>query len=319
MNRSDLRAVALGGGHGLAASLRALRRITPRITAVVTVADDGGSSGRLRKEFNVLPPGDLRMALAALCDDAEWGHTWARVVQHRFGGDGDLQGHSVGNLLIAALWEETSDIVAGLDWLGALLRIEGRVLPCSTVPLDVVATIEQPDGSVDTVRGQVAVATHKGRVSSLWLEPAQPPACPQAVDAIRDADVLVLGPGSWYTSVLTHMAIPEIREAFVTSPATKILVLNVDPGSDETGGFAAHSLIDVVGQSAPDITFDAVISDVASSQDVQSLVASAAQLGAEVVIESVGAGQGTGVHDPLALARSISGVLAKHGRIQPWL
>ena len=318
MSRSDLRAVALGGGHGLAASLRALRRITPRITAVVTVADDGGSSGRLRKEFNVLPPGDLRMALAALCDEAQWGHTWAKVVQHRFGGDGDLRGHSVGNLLIAALWEETNDIVAGLDWLGALLRIEGRVLPCSTVPLDVVATIEHVDGSTETVRGQVAVATSKGRVSSLWLEPQQPPACPQALDAIRDAQVLVLGPGSWYTSVLTHLAIDEIRTAFMESTATKILVLNVEPGSDETGGFAAHSLIDVLQDNAPGLTFDAVISDVGSSQDLASLTESAARMGAAVYVDPVSHGPGSGVHDPEALARSLAGVLATHGRIAPW-
>ena len=110
---------AFGGGHGLAASLSALRRVTDDVTAIVTVADDGGSSGRLRQEFGALPPGDLRMALAALCGDDEWGTTWARVVQHRFGGDGDLAGHSLGNLLIAGLWDLLGDPVAGLDWVGA--------------------------------------------------------------------------------------------------------------------------------------------------------------------------------------------------------
>jgi len=111
--------VALGGGHGLAASLSALRRVTPDVTAIVTVADDGGSSGRLRQEFGVLPPGDLRMALAALCGDDDWGMTWSRVVQHRFGGRGDLAGHSLGNLLIAGLWDLLGDPVAGLDWVGS--------------------------------------------------------------------------------------------------------------------------------------------------------------------------------------------------------
>ncbi len=115
------RVVALGGGHGLAASLSALRRVTDEVTAVVTVADDGGSSGRLRDELGVLPPGDLRMALAALCGDDEWGQTWARVVQHRFRSGGPLEGHAVGNLLIVALWELLDDPVRGLAWMGRLL------------------------------------------------------------------------------------------------------------------------------------------------------------------------------------------------------
>ena len=132
--------VALGGGHGLAASLRALRRVTDALTAVVTVADDGGSSGRLREELGVLPPGDLRMALAALCGDDEWGRTWSDVVQHRFDSDGDLHGHAVGNLLIVALWELLEDPVTGLDWVARLLGAEGRVLPMAAVPLEIAGT-----------------------------------------------------------------------------------------------------------------------------------------------------------------------------------
>src|ERR1700733_13602888 len=124
-----LRVVAFGGWHGLPASLSALRRVTDDVTAIVTVADNGGSSGRLREEFGGLPPGDLRMALAALCGDDEWGTTWASVVQHRFGGDGDLAGHSLGNLLIAGLWDLLGDPVAGLDWVGRLLRVTGRGVP----------------------------------------------------------------------------------------------------------------------------------------------------------------------------------------------
>src|ERR1700737_4258168 len=143
---TGLRAVALGGGHGLAASLAALRRVTDDLAASVTVADDGGSSGRLRREFGVLPPGDLRMALAALCGDDEWGTTWSKVVQHRFGGSADgegseLAGHAVGNLLIVALWDLLGDTVAGLDWVGRLLGTGGRVLPMAAVPLDIVAEV----------------------------------------------------------------------------------------------------------------------------------------------------------------------------------
>ena len=119
---------ALGGGHGLAASLRALRRVTSQVTAVVGVSDDGGSSGRIREQFGVVPPGDLRMALAALCGDDDWGSTWARVLQHRFSSSGDLDGHALGNLLITALWEETGDLVSGLDWVARLLDARGTVL-----------------------------------------------------------------------------------------------------------------------------------------------------------------------------------------------
>src|ERR671935_2675957 len=137
--------VALGGGAGLSASLTALRRITGDLTAVVTVADDGGSSGRLRDELGVLPPGDLRKALAALCGDDDWGQTWARVIQHRFQSKGDLHDHAVGNLLIVALWEQLGDHVQALDLVGKLLGAHGRVLPMSAVPLDIEAAVRGID------------------------------------------------------------------------------------------------------------------------------------------------------------------------------
>jgi len=134
---------ALGGGHGLFAALSALRRVTRQLSAIVTVADDGGSSGRLRRQYGVLPPGDLRMALAALCGDDAWGTTWSRVVQHRFTGEeAELGGHAVGNVLIVALWELLGDTVQGLDWVGRLLGAYGRVLPMASVPLDLVAELK---------------------------------------------------------------------------------------------------------------------------------------------------------------------------------
>ena len=150
--------VALGGGHGLSATLRALRHVTHRLTAVVTVADDGGSSGRLRREFDCLPPGDLRMALASLCEDSEWGLTWRDVLQHRFEGQGELDNHALGNLLILALWQLLGDEVAGLDWVGRLLTIHGRVVPMSSSPLVIEADIVS-GGSRRRVSGQVAVAS----------------------------------------------------------------------------------------------------------------------------------------------------------------
>ncbi|HET6295438.1 MAG TPA: gluconeogenesis factor YvcK family protein, partial [Kribbella sp.] len=152
------RVVALGGGHGLAASLSALRQVTDQLTAVVTVADNGGSSGRLRRELGVLPPGDLRMALAALCRDDEWGRTWADVLQHRFKSEGELHDHAVGNLLIVALWELLGEAVDGLDWVARLLGAQGRVLPMSAVPLDITARVLGVDPlhpeQITEIRGQ---------------------------------------------------------------------------------------------------------------------------------------------------------------------
>ena len=161
--------VALGGGHGLHASLSALRRVVDRLTAVVTVADDGGSSGRLRQEFGVLPPGDLRMALAALCGDDEWGQTWAQVLQHRFAGDGDMRGHVTGNLLIVSLWEQLGDHVQALDWVGRLLGASGRVLPMALTPLVMTAQIRGVDPGRSRRRDDRARAGrggHERRASS---------------------------------------------------------------------------------------------------------------------------------------------------------
>ena len=174
----DVKVVAFGGGHGLYASLSALRRVTGELTAVVTVADDGGSSGRLRRELGVLPPGDLRMALAALCGDDDWGRTWANVLQHRFASEGEMDKHAVGNLLIVTLWELLGDHVGGLDWVGRLLGAQGRVLPMALVPLDITASVSGLDRSdpdaLTTVRGQVEVATTHGRVEAVHLEPDDP-------------------------------------------------------------------------------------------------------------------------------------------------
>lgn len=313
---SRRRVVALGGGHGLASSLQALRRVTDSLTAVVGVADDGGSSGRLRAEFGILPPGDLRMALAALCGDDAWGRTWEQVIQHRFGGEGELAGHSVGNLLITALWEQSGDAVTGLDWVAALLEANGRVLPCSEVPLTIVADVlghdpAQPD-QVSVVRGQVEVATTPGDVLHISLDPPAPPACREAVAAIREADAIVLGPGSWYTSVIPHLVIPELARAITDSPARRIVVLNLNPQVGETTGYAAHTYLDVLYNYLPDLRIDTVIADRNHVEDLAALRTSAADLGEEVFLMDVarsGAGN-AGMHDPQRLAVAFDTVLA---------
>ncbi|MBI1350786.1 MAG: uridine diphosphate-N-acetylglucosamine-binding protein YvcK [Actinomycetales bacterium] len=306
--------VALGGGHGLAASLQALRRVTDSLTAIVGVADDGGSSGRLRSEFGILPPGDLRMALAALCGDDSWGRTWEEVIQHRFGGEGELAGHSVGNLLITALWEHTGDAVTGLDWVAALLGANGRVLPCTEVPLTIVAEVlghdpRRPD-EVTEVRGQVEVATTAGDVLHIALDPPAPEACHEAIVAVEEADALVLGPGSWYTSVIPHLVIPDLARAIADSPAQRVVVLNLNPQVGETSGFAAHTHLDVLYNYLPDLRVDTVIADARHVEDLTALKRSCADLGAELFLMDVSRADAAGIHDPQRLAVAFDTVLA---------
>lgn len=308
------RVVALGGGHGLAASLKALRRITNRLTAVVTVADDGGSSGRLRREFEILPPGDLRMALAALCGDDEEGRVWADVLQSRFGGNGPLAGHAIGNLLIAGLWERLHDPVAGLDMVGRLLDVQGRVLPMSSVPLDIEAEVigmdpEHPDEAV-RVRGQDRVARVPGRVVSVRLVPDSPPACPETLDAVNRADYLVFGPGSWFTSAIPHLLVPDLATAIMESPAQRILTLNLVP-ADETEGYTAAEHIEALAAHAPQLRLDYVICDpsfVANDPHVETY---ARAMGAQLVVAPVRMRDGSPRHDPNRLASVFADVMGR--------
>lgn len=309
--------VAFGGGHGLSSTLQALRRVTDDITAVVGVSDDGGSSGRLRQAFDIVPPGDLRMALAALCGDDGWGRTWARVVQHRFSGDGELGGHAVGNLLIAALWEETGDIVTGLEWVGSLLGAHGKVLPLSTSPLEIVAEVvglHPTDPLFSTeVRGQVAVARTRGRVESVRLEPAGAGACAQALEAVREADALIIGPGSWYTSVLTHLLLPDMRHAFLESSAMKVCNLNLAPQAGETEHFRLHTHLDVLHQQIPDLKIDVVLAERAVVSDRAALERSARRIGARVELATLTQPPVMSTHSPDLLAAAIRTVLPRRG------
>lgn len=306
----DPKVVALGGGHGLAASLSALRRVTSELTAVVTVADNGGSSGRLRNEFGTLPPGDLRMALTALCGDDRWGQTWAELLQHRFDSDGELNGHSLGNLLIVGLWDLLEDQVLGLDWVADLLGARGRVLPMSTTPLDITGTVALPDGSPSDVRvsGQAAVATTKNLLA-VELSPIDPPACPEALKAIEDADFVVLGPGSWFTSVIPHLLVPDQRKALTASDATIVVVLNLEAQPGETEGYAAEDHLAVLHRHAPDLRVDYVIADPTSVPDPEQLNAYVTELGGELVLADVCDSSNSGQHDPIKLAAAYAPLL----------
>ncbi|ATO17369.1 hypothetical protein CO540_28980 [Micromonospora sp. WMMA2032] len=325
------RVVAFGGGHGLSASLRALRHCVPGldldITAVVTVGDDGGSSGRLRAERGGLPPGDLRQALVALAGDHPATRRSAALFQHRFAasapaptpaapvapGAGDpLVGHAVGNLLLHGLTELLGDPVAALDHAGAMLGAVGRVLPMSRQPVGIEARVRGVDPAhpdeVRTVRGQHQVAVTSGTVESLRLTPAAPAACAEAVTAVRAADWLIFGPGSWYTSVLPHLLVPGLADAIVSSPARRLVTLNL-VAEKETSGLSLPDHLDTLRRYLPELKVDMVLADSTAVGDPAAVERAAESLGARLVLAPVAVTDGTPRHDPAALGAALVPVL----------
>ena len=304
--------VALGGGHGLAATLSALRKITTELTAVVTVADNGGSSGRLREEFPILPPGDLRMALAALCADDEWGRTWANIMQHRFVSDGPLNGHAMGNLLLASLWNENEDPIVGLDRVGELLRVIGRVLPMAAQPLDIEGTFITSTGRI-VVRGQKEVATAKGRIESLRVIPENPQARLETLNAIRLADWAIMGPGSWFSSVMPHLLVPMQQDALIRTKAKKILILNLDASSstvgDEFAGSHPEEYLEFFHSYAPELKIDYCLVDSSVVRNARALDAAAAKLGGQVITADVRKGPGSVHHDVAKLTMHLGHIM----------
>lgn len=282
---SGPKVVALGGGHGLAATLQAVRRYAGDITAIVSVADDGGSSGRLREALCIPAPGDIRRCLVAL---AEPGSVWARAFEHRFEA-GELHGHAVGNLVIAGLAAATGDFTAALAEAGRALGAVGRVLPATTVP--VVLKAEAAGGEVE---GQVRVAT-TGRISSVGLVPpdAEPPA--EALAALAAADQIVLGPGSLFTSVLAVVAVPAIREALTAARAPKVYVCNLRPQEPETAGYDVQAHVDALTAHGVDV--DVVVCD--------STRMPVGAVGTNYVERRLARPDGDG-HDPAALAAALA-------------
>jgi uncharacterized cofD-like protein len=265
------------------------------------------------------------MALAALCRDDEWGQTWAHVLQHRFESDGPMHGHAVGNLLIVALWELLGDaprqsgdgLVSGLDWVGRLLGAEGRVLPMATTPLDISAVVrgtraDAPD-ELTTVRGQVEVATTPGSVVSVSLEPDTPDACPEAVAAIRAADWVVMGPGSWYSSVIPHLLVPGLRQAIEETDARVLVTLNLVAQQGETEGLTPADLLERLGRHAPGLDLDMVLADVSTVGDtagaVEALERVAASYGAGLVVADVSRADAIGQHDHEKLRRAYAEIM----------
>lgn len=311
---SGPRVVSLGGGHGLFATLTALRSITSEITAIVTVADNGGSSGRLRQEFPIFPPGDLRMALAALCGDDEWGRSWAQIMQYRFTSDGPLNGHAVGNLLLAALWDRDADPVEGLDRVAALLKARGRVLPMAGQPLDIEA-IFLDAGREIAIRGQKEVAAARGIFQSLRLIPEAPAARPEALAAIASAELITMGPGSWISSVLPHLLVPDQRDQLLRATGKKILILNVnDPFSGEFAGRSALDHLNVIEKMAPTLRFDFVVADSSSIQEgeiASELAIKVSTQGGELLVADLRIDESKSHHDPKKLTSLFSHIVSK--------
>ena len=236
----------------MAATLAALRRYAGSITAVASVADDGGSSGRLREAFGIAAPGDLRKCLVALARDEG---VWTRAFEHRFEA-GELEGHALGNLVIAGLVATTGDLVAALREAGELVGAVGTVLPATTGPVVLKAVAESGE-----VEGQVAVAS-AGRISCVGIVPPDAEATPEAVRAIAEADQIVLGPGSLFTSVLAAVAVRGIREALESATAPKVYVCNLRQQHSETSGFDVASHVDAL--VAHGVTPDVVVHDPAA-------------------------------------------------------
>ena len=284
------RVVAFGGGHGLAVALRAIRRYAGDVTAVVSVADDGGSSGRLRRDLGVPPPGDIRRCLVALAGDDT---PWADAFEHRFSG-GELDGHALGNLVLVGLAETLGSFPDALEEAGRLLHAVGRVLPATSEPVELRAQVLEP--MPRTVSGQVAVANTPG-IRRVAIVPEAPEAPEAVLAAIAVADQVVLAPGSLYTSVLPPLLVPAIRDAVASGPGRVVQVSNLRPQVPETAGLDATDHLEAV--LAHGVRVDAFVYDTQSTlhADPARIRALGVEpVGAEVALESGGA------HDPVRLA-----------------
>jgi uncharacterized cofD-like protein len=292
-----VKVVALGGGHGLAVTLTALRLLGVEPTAVVAVADDGGSSGRLRRDLGLLPPGDLRKALLALADPAADAR---ELFAYRFE-RGDLAGHNLGNLALAALADLRGGFLEALAAAGSWLRVHGQVLPSTLVPVRLRGTVDGAE-----VEGQVAIAQARGRVESVWLEPSRPRAVTAAVAAVQAAELVLLGPGSTFTSVVPNLLVPELGRAVAAASDRVVYVCNLEAQPGETSGFPPEGHLAAILAHCPELRVATVLCqhprDAAAA--VRELRAFAA-LGARVVHSELAADDAPGRHDPARLAAAL--------------
>lgn len=246
--------VVIGGGTGLSVMLRGLKEKTYNLTAVVTVADDGGSTGRIRQDLDIIAPGDLRNCLVALADKEG---LMEKLFAHRFGGSGGLTGHSFGNLFIAALIEVLGDVEESMDAASKVLRVRGKVIPSSAEKIRLNA--EMIDGRV--IEGESQIPHAHGRIKRVFTTPAKPKAVQSALDAIMDADAIVLGPGSLYTSIMPNLCIPDIVAALKKSPAKKIYICNVMTQPGETDDYTVSDHVKAIDRQAGCHLIDFVIAN----------------------------------------------------------
>ena len=252
--------VAIGGGHGLATLLRGLKTVSHNIYAVVTVADDGGSSGRLRESLGILPPGDVRNCLAALSDDED---LLAQLFQYRFAtDDASLKGHSFGNLFISSMAEVTGSFEQAIAESGRELAVSGRVLPATLENVHLIADIRKPESKeISRVVGESKVTETKGVIQRVMLEPNNPAAYPEVIQSVLSADLIVIGPGSLYTSILPNLLVKDITSAIRASQALKIFVCNVATQVGETEGFSCGDHLRVVEDHVGSNIFDIIVAN----------------------------------------------------------
>ncbi len=250
------RIVVLGGGHGLASLLRGLKAYTHNITAIVTVADDGGSSGELRKHVGILPPGDIRHCLAALSNDED---LLTQVFQYRFAAGAGLEGHSLGNLLITALSEITGSFETAVAESGRVLAVYGQVLPSTLTDVRLLADVVDETEKIHTVTGETQIRETPGAIKRLWLDPTNTPAFPPTISAILSADLIVIGPGSLFTSLLPNLLVRDLAEAVRASQALKFFICNVATERGETDNYDCLDHVKTVEKHVGEGLFDLVI------------------------------------------------------------
>lgn len=251
------RVVTMGGGHGMATLLRGLKNFTYNLTAIVTVADDGGSSGKLRQSLGILPPGDIRNCLAALSNDEAM---LAQLFQYRFSDDSGLGGHSFGNLFISALVDVTGSFEEAVAESGRVLSVHGRVLPATLHDVQLVADVQLPNIEKQVrVTGESSIPEVPGRVRRVYLEPNNPPAFPPVIQAILAADMVVIGPGSLYTSILPNLLVPDLLSALHATRALKVYVVNIATQPGETSAYGAGDHIYALEEHVGAGLFDVIV------------------------------------------------------------
>lgn len=291
--------VALGGGHGLAATLRAARTYAGSIAGVVSIGDDGGSSGRLRLDLGVAPPGDLRRCLSALASEES---LLARSLEHRFD-VGTLQGHPIGNILLTGLTLVADDLQAGIDEIGRLIGATGRIFPATEVPVTLIA-----DSDTGTLAGQVTIERATG-IRNLRFDPADPPVSAAAVEAVRNADQVLIGPGSLFTSVLATAVVPAIREALAETSAQRVFIANVANEKGDARGFGLAEHVETLAQHG--VAIDAIVAPATAATGegpAAPLSTGSVRPDCPVTIAELAADDGWS-HDPIKLGRVLAELL----------